>query len=152
MNNTGTVLLIVAVVAVAALAIVAFGFAGLTSTTIEERASPPIAVPQNEFEAVVFDLRTEPGMSLLGLQLRSDRHKAHVMMVVPDECVTEDGDDGEVLVSDGICAGLPVHGELSGGGTTETGARLAIVQIEVSQRCYETLRLGEAWSPAVGEC
>jgi len=101
---------------------------------------------------VVYDLQSTPGLNIVGLSLRSSAYVAQVALVVPPQCVSLDNSGREELLTEGICADLPVNGELSGGGVTAAGLKLAIVSVKVSKPCYEALSIGAAWPSVAEEC
>lgn len=147
-DGSGALLLGAALMAILVIAGVAVLQMTATTTTSDSGPLPGTGVSS----PVVFDLRTTSGLSILGLDLRSPTYEAHIAMTVPPMCVRQESSGVEVLLSDGVCADLPVRGALSGGGTTATGERLVFVRIEVSEPCYAALTLGDAWPPASGEC
>ena len=142
----GAVLLIVAVAA-------GLGLAGTTSTTITHDDGPGVPDPPADGSAgLVFDLRTSGGFNLFGLQIVPQDREAHVGLIVPPECVRQDTSGGEELLTEGVCAGLPLYGELSGGGTTGDGLRLVFVRVGLSRSCYEALAIGDPWPSSAEAC
>lgn len=73
-------------------------------------------------------------------------------LIVPQECVAQDESGVEELRDGGDCASLPVRGELIGGGTTAAGRRLVFIRIDGSNRCFESLAIGDRWPLDAGAC
>lgn len=153
MNRDAALLVIAGVVVVGLLVAVGLGAVGLSSTTVESGPSNVIEMPPEDGSSgVVFDVRERPGQRFLGIRFSADKHYAHIAMVVPDACIVADADGVETLRDDGECANLPVRGELTGGGTTGEGGRLAIMSIGVSRACFEALSPGEEWPSSIEAC
>lgn len=145
---TGIFVILVAIV-------VAAGAGAFSTRSTTSRADPVGQVPEPSSDSsagVVFDLRRVAGRTILGLKLAADTYEAHIGIIVPPECLqANDAGDDEVL-TEGECANLPAHGDLSGSGITALGLRLAIVRVAVSQACYRTLIIGETWPPLALNC
>jgi hypothetical protein len=144
-----SILVVAGLLFVAVLVAVGLGLSATkrTTTSSGQAVTDP---PSQGSSGVVYGLQETPGLSIVGLRLRSSVYVAQVGFVVPPECISTDESGTEQLLAAGICADLPAHGELSGGGTTPAGEKLAIVRVEVSKRCYEALEVGASW-PAVAE-
>jgi hypothetical protein len=151
MSRDASIAIVVAVVFVAVLVAAGVGLSA-TKKTISSSGQAVTDPPSEGSSGVVYGLQETPGFSIVGLRLRSSVYVAQVGFVVPPECISADESGVEQLLAVGSCADLPAHGELSGGGTTSTGLKLAIVRVEVSKRCYEALAVGTVWPPAAEEC
>jgi hypothetical protein len=155
MNREVSVAIVVGAVLVAAL--VAAGV-GLSATTKTVSDSGPVQVgsipepPADSSFAVIYELQSTPGSSLLGFRLRSSKYVVQVAFIAPPECLSTTDSGQDALLTSGDCADLPVHGEITGDGTTVTGLELTIVSIDVTKRCYEALDLGGAWPSAAEAC
>jgi hypothetical protein len=152
-NRDASVALVVGLIVLVVVVVLAAGALGTTRTTMTAGAGVPITMPPDDGSAgTVFGLNERPGQSIFGISLTSSSYHAMIGMVVPVECIRVDESGNETLLSDGVCAGLPVYGVLSGGGTTPSGGRLAIVDIEVSKQCYAALTIGDTWPANTDAC
>ncbi len=153
MSRDAGIAVLVGVVLLVGVVALGFGAFGTTYTTIESGPSTAIAgPPEDGSSGVVFELHKSGGLSILGLRLESREHFARIGVVVPAQCVLSDESGHETLSTDGICAALPVHGELSGGGTTSSGASLAFVDIKVQKKCFGALEVGASWPSTIDGC
>ncbi len=148
-RDTATIAVIGGIVGIglgAALFFLALGGAGVTRSTISMGTPISIPMPPDDGSVgVIFDLRKTGGHRFLGITFKPPTYEAHVAMAVPDQCLATDEGGQVTLSSEGECASLPAHGELSGNGSLPSGKPLAIVRIEVSKSCYETLVVGDDW-------
>ncbi len=145
---TGIFVVLVAIV-------VAVGAGAFSTRSTTSRANPVGQVPEpasDSSSGVVFDLRQVAGRTILGLKLGADSYEAHIGLIVPPECFQANDAGDEEVLTEGECANLPAHGELSGSGTTALGLQLAIVRVAVSQACYKVLTSGETWPPIALDC
>jgi hypothetical protein len=142
---------------VAGLAMLAIGGAllagGLVSTSVElsdGTAVPWVPPPADGSAGVVTaTYKSKAGLTILGLRITPDRWEAQVMFVPPSGC---DALPGDVLSAEGVCAGIPAEGKVSGDGMTEDGMRLLVVAVEVTRKCHEALAHGDAWPTAKVAC
>ena len=155
MSRDASIALVAGAIVVAIVVAAGLGAFATTSTSTTTGAQPgqPVPDPPSDSSAgVIFDLHATGGQSIFGVRLRSGTFVAQVGMIVPPECVVLDAAGNEELLTEGICASLPVQGELSGGGTTPEGLKLVFVRVEVSRPCFEALAIGDTWPAAVGAC
>jgi hypothetical protein len=153
MRRETSILIVVGVLFVAVLVAAGLGLSATRKTIAEPVGTGTVLDPPADGSAgQVFGLHSTPGLSVLGLRLRSSSYVVQVGFIVPFECIAADESGRQVLLADGLCANVPAHGELSGGGTTSIGQTLAIVSIDVSKRCYEALEIGTAWPPGTATC
>ena len=153
MNRDAAIAAVIGAFVLITVLVVVGAFATTTSTTIGQGAARPIPDPPGDSSAgVVFDMRTSGGRSILGLELRSRTREAHIGIVVPPECVRKNDSATEELVREGKCLNLPAIGELSGGGTTAAGLKVVFVRVEVPERCYDVLSIGDDWPPTQEDC
>jgi hypothetical protein len=149
-------LALIVVGGVVVLVVLALGIGAFVGTTTSSSSgavvSQPMNLPEDGSTGVVFDLNVREGMSIFGVKMQADKHAAHIGVVVPPECVGRDASGREELSTEGVCADIPVQGELAGGGTTPDGGNLAIVRVEISRECYEALSAGGEWPSADPAC
>lgn len=116
---------------------------GSSGVTAESIAGTPGEPPVDGSGALVYGtFRTNAGIKMLGIQVRRPDYAASVGFVPPAGCTPA---QGAVLVAGGPCARVPVAGDVTGGGTTRSGATLVIVQVPISNDCFEELRVGDPW-------
>ncbi len=153
MNRDATLLIVLVVVVIVVLGVIGLGAFGTTRTISTSGPGVAFDAPPSDGSAgVVFDLHEESGQSIFGITFTSAKYKATVGVVAPDECLSQDESGQDVLSTEGECADLPVHGEVTGGGTTVDGGRLTIVSVDISKNCFEVLQVGDAWPPPEGAC
>jgi hypothetical protein len=114
--------------------------------TVGEPIDPPA---DGSYAIVLGTHRTESGFSLFGWHIGGSERRAHVAFVPPAGCVAPPSGP---LAAEGACAGIPVEGDVSGGGTTSEGHDLVIVSVEVSEACQEALEHGARWPSSLAEC
>ena len=91
------------------------------------------------------------GLSVAGITLRSPAYDVHVSLVASRDCVWVDTNE-EQLHATGECADVPVVGPIVGKGRTPEGNDLFLVRVDVSERCYEAITVGDRWPTALPEC
>lgn len=132
--------------------------AGLAFTTTESPsggtsqaiAATPGEPPADGSSALVYgSYRSSSGLRLFGIEFRAPSYAASVGFVPPEEC---DPPHGAVLEDGGRCAGIPVAGVVTGGGTTRSGHTLVIVEVSISSDCFGVLREGDAWPSDRAAC
>lgn len=142
------------VVLAALVLIVLAGGAFTTTSRVEVGAGPatPFATPpaDGSYAVVVGSHQTtSPYVDLFGLKIGPARYAAHVMFVAPEGC----GAAGSSRIeATGPCTGIPVAGEVTGGGTNEEGRELIIVSVKISEACHEILVTGDRWPHSDPAC
>lgn len=107
----------------------------------------------DEDSAVVLDRHDSPGISLLGLQLLRTKYLLAIRVAVPESCFIADESGPGELVSTGSCADLPIVGPVIGEGTSPgDGRRVLIVDVEVSEDCWNATAVNSVWPSDLDEC
>jgi hypothetical protein len=146
MVRAGGILAVVAVV----VGVVIFGMNGGTREVVID--PHPVIPPPESGAAVIAALRQSGGRSLLGIRISDNKHYAEV------EFLTGPGCSGRLRSGDAWPTGyaqcrsqVKVVGRVSGLGITASGASLVGVEFEVTRWCFELLKPGMAWPPALPE-
>jgi hypothetical protein len=155
MNRDASLAIVVGIILAAVVVAVGVGLTGTTKTTTSSGPSDGGRLAEPPADAsfgVIYGLQATPGLNIAGLRLRSSKYSVQVAVIAPSTCLSTDDSGREELIAVGDCARLPVHGEVSGGGTTPSGLTLSVVTLEVSQRCFEALTIGEPWPSEASDC
>jgi hypothetical protein len=151
-RDAALVVVVGAIVLVVAVVIGLGAFGTTTTTTTSGPATVPPDPPPGGTTGVTFELRTEPGTSILGLKLRADKHYAFVALAAPQACIDENEDGGRELSTEAECANLAAHGEITGDGATSTGINFVIVELQITQACLNAMAIGDRWPPTGDDC
>lgn len=143
-------------VTLAALLILAAATLAVPSTATETDVLPTITMPdpaEAPAAAVVIGLRRSVGFSLLGIDFGEVAHTVSVQLYAPAGCIDHitQGDSWPVPFEG--CAGpVTIAGVVSGGGIAATGESIIVIDVDVSEDCYESIRRGEYWPPTSATC
>jgi hypothetical protein len=151
-RDAALVVVVGAIVLVVAVVIGLGAFGTTTTTTTSGPATVPPDPPPGGTTGVTFELRTEPGTSILGLKLRADKHYAFVALAAPQACIDENEDGSPDLSAEASCANLAAHGEIAGNGTTSYGINFVVVEVQITQACFNALAVGDMWPPSGDDC
>jgi hypothetical protein len=141
---------IVALVAV----IIGVVILGMNGGTVRVVTDPhPVIPPAESGAAVVAALRQSGGRSLLGIRLADSKNHVEV------EFLTDPGCSGRLHSGETWPTGyaqcssqVRVVGQVSGLGTTASGASLVGIEFEVTRSCFDLLTPGMGWPPAIPDC
>lgn len=144
----GILVVFMALIAVAALFFGALG--GSSTITYDDSASVP--APVNVNGGLVYGKHETGGMRFLGFDFRSRERWLSVGFVAPPECLSVNDAGEQVVLASGDCAALPGSGLVQGGGTTVDRIEWVMVQVQVSQACYQAIGSGDAWPSDLAAC
>lgn len=136
-------------VGLAALVAGGLGAFGTTAEVTQDAASAPLPADGRAGPVILSKHDSPPGFTLFGLEFGEHTYLAHIGFVPPDGCEPV---DGQVLQATGPCAGAPVSGEVTGGGTLAGGEPFTIVAVEMSGDCFAAIQPGDAWPSTRAGC
>lgn len=151
----GTAGLIVGVVIVlfAGAALLVGVAGGGTTTSVTTNQSVPFESIPTDGTAIIMARTQSGGLELFGAQLRGRDQSFDVGFAVPESCVVRNDEGDEELRDDLECTGLPAYGPVVGSGVTREGTRIVLVQIAVSEECYEAAPFeARTWPLAFEAC
>lgn len=123
----------VGLVVVAALAV---GLAGVRETT----EVSDIRAPDPAAGAAVSGLRTDSGLSLLGIRLRPAKYYALVQFTVGPDCLRVLDDGASWPLEQEACrSDVEIDGVVAGSGRTASGETIVAVERKIARECYEAL-------------
>ena len=134
-----------------ALAALALGGAGVTTTTGTPVPGSDIGLAPGP-EDVASEKHVSGGRRVLGVRLSSQKYTVRVAFVPPPGCADAIPQSGEELVADGDCIDVALEGTISGIGTTAFGDPIVLVEVNVSESCYNATTIGSPWLPVADEC
>ena len=121
-----------------------------STVTPEVIEATPGEPPADGSLALVYAAyRTSSGFRMFRIQIVPPKYAASVGFVPPAECRPP---DGVVLTSEGLCTGVPGEGVVVGRGTTRSGLEIVIVQVAISDDCFEVLDNAEVWPSTHDAC
>ncbi|MGE0228681.1 MAG: hypothetical protein AB7I38_08810 [Dehalococcoidia bacterium] len=121
-----------------------------SAVTPEVIAGTPGEPSADGSSALVYaTYRTSSGFRMFRIEVIPSKYAASVGFVPPAECRPP---DGVTLTSEGLCTGVPAEGVVLGRGTTRSGPEIVIVQVPISDDCFEVLDNAEPWPSAHDAC
>ena len=146
--TAGVVAVFLGVLGLVALAV--GGLGGSTTVTID--SGPSVPSPTKGEGGLVYGKHETGGIVLFGMELKPRDRWLSVGFVAPDECIEQDDEGEDVVVTSGACAALPASGVAKGGGRTMDGVEWVQVRVDVSRKCFEVVERGDEWPSDAAEC
>ena len=144
-----------AVVVAIALVVVAAAFfgavGGSTEITMGEGAGIAFEIP-TDGSAIVSNKFQSGGLKLIRVQIQRPDYSVHIALMVPEDCIDDDGVGNRTLRADAECAELPISGPIDGGGITSEGDQIVMLRLTIDQACFEAVAIGSPWPSAEPAC
>ena len=115
-------------------------------------SGPEVAAPTEGEGGLVYSKHETGGFVLFGMEFNPRDRWLSVGFVAPDECMEQNDDGEDIVISSGACGELPASGVAEGGGRTADGVDWVMVRVDVSRKCFDAITAGDAWPSDVSEC